>query len=53
MTTKKTTKKKEEEIKTVEETVIIDSDFAKLLEIYKVQNPVKYRSEERRVGKEC
>lgn len=42
MTTKKTTKKKEEEIKTVEETVIIDSDFAKLLEIYKVQNPVKY-----------
>lgn len=39
---KKTTTKETEEVKVVEETPIINSDFAKLLEIYKVQNPIKY-----------
>lgn len=45
MAIKKTTIKKEEVIETVKEEtpkVEINSEFAKLLEIYKVQNPVKY-----------
>lgn len=37
---KKTTNKKEEVIETPK--VEINSDFEKLLEIYKVQSPVKY-----------
>ncbi len=41
MVVKKTTIKKEEEVIETPK-VEINSDFAKLLEIYKVQNPAKY-----------